>query len=240
MPLRLDWCSFTAAQYACRHWHYSRSMPAGKTVKVGVWEDDQFIGAVIFAWGSNQHLGKTYGLKMEECCELCRVALKPGHRCQVTRVLRIALKYLAQHSPGLRLVVSYADRDQNHHGGIYAGGNWIYTGRVQLNGGTPKYKIRGKVMHGRSVAARGWKQQISWIRQHVDAHAERIYTLGKEKYLFPLDDAMRAQVIPLMQPYPKRLLRAGSIDSDASCIQQEEGGASPTSALHSPPRKSAG
>ncbi len=27
---------------------------------------------------------------------------------------------------------------------------------------------------------------------------------GKHRYLFPLDDAMKAQVAPLAKPYPKR------------------------------------
>src|SRR5262245_48694325 len=72
VELKLDWCSFEAATYAVKHWHYSRSMPATKTVKIGVWEDDKFIGAVIFAWGSNQYLGRMFGLKMLETAELCR------------------------------------------------------------------------------------------------------------------------------------------------------------------------
>lgn len=221
--LKLDWASHTAARYACTHWHYSRSLPAGKTVKIGVWEDEQFIGVVIFGWGANNHIGDPYGLQMHECCELCRVALKPGHRCQVTRVIRIALKLLKEQSPGVRLVVSYADRDQHHHGGIYAGGNWIYVGRVQVDGGTPKYKINGRVMHGRTVSSHGWNRGISWVRRHVDPRAELIYTRGKEKYLYPLDDEIRLQVTQLANPYPKRL-RAGSVESDTSTVQVGEGG----------------
>ena len=41
--LKLDWCSYQAAKYAVEHWHYSRSMPAGKAVRMGVWEEDEYI-----------------------------------------------------------------------------------------------------------------------------------------------------------------------------------------------------
>ncbi len=51
--------------------------------------------------------------------------------------------------------------------------------------------------------------------------------LGKYRYLYPLDAAMRAQILPLAQPYPKR---ATSIQ-DAPAVQTGEGGATPTVAL---------
>ena len=43
---------------------------------LGVWENGKFIGAVVFAWGANRHLAGEYKLKMTECAELCRVALR--------------------------------------------------------------------------------------------------------------------------------------------------------------------
>ena len=44
VELKLDWCSYEAAKYACEHWHYSKCMPVGKTVKIGVWENKKYIG----------------------------------------------------------------------------------------------------------------------------------------------------------------------------------------------------
>lgn len=56
--LKLDWCSHAAAKYAVEHWHYSGSLPTPPLVKVGVWEDEQFIGCVVFGRGSVQNLGR--------------------------------------------------------------------------------------------------------------------------------------------------------------------------------------
>jgi hypothetical protein len=73
--LKLDWCSFDAAKYACKSWHYSKCVPAGKLVKIGVWENEKFIGCVLYGLGATPNLSKPYGLTMTECCELVRVAL---------------------------------------------------------------------------------------------------------------------------------------------------------------------
>jgi hypothetical protein len=228
--LRLDWCSHAAATYAVEHWHYSRSMPAGKTVKVGVWEDGRFIGVVIFSLGSNRHLGREFGLGPFQCCELTRVALD-RHETPVSRILSIALRTLKKQSPGLKAVVSYADVDRDHHGGIYAAGGWIYLGMVQLNGGTPKWRIHGKVVHGRSVGSRWGKgtQRLEWLRAHVDPNCQKVFTKGKHKFIMPYDEEVRARVLPLAKPYPKR---AGSADS-GTVAPTTGGGANPTPALHS-------
>lgn len=205
VTLRLDGCSYEAAKYAVEHWHYSRSLPASKKVKIGVWEDTRFIGCIIYAWGSNSKLGNAYGCTMSQTAELCRVALDK-HVTPVSRMIAISLKLLKRQCPGLRVVISYADVDENHHGGIYAASNWVYVGMVQTGGGTPKYRLNGKVVHGRSVNSHygTGSQNLDWLRAHVDPSAEHVFTKGKHKYLFGLDDAMRAQLAPLAKSYPKR------------------------------------
>jgi hypothetical protein len=212
--LRLDWCSHEAAKYAVEHWHYSRSMPGGKRVHIGVWEGD-FIGAVIFAMGANNHIGSPYGLKQIAVCELVRVALR-NHVAPVTRIVSIATKMLKRQSPGLRLIVSYADPEQGHIGGIYQAGGWIYVGATEAQ--REIVGVNGKIIHKRTVnSTRGTVKGLTYSK-----------LLWKHKYLYPLDDAMRAQIAPLAKPYPKR---AGSADSGMSDHQSEGGGATPTPAL---------
>jgi hypothetical protein len=228
MNLRLDWCSYEAAKYAVEHWHYSGSMPGGKRAHIGVWEDAEFIGVVIFSLSANQHLGDAFGLTMFQVCELVRVALTK-HETPVTRILSIAIKMIKKAFPGQRLMISYADTERGHHGGIYAGSGWIYAGCVELGKqGTPTYLIHGRRMHGRSVHQRGWKQNIDWVKKHIDPNASLVYPGGKHKYFYPLDDEMRLKIMPLSKPYPKR---ATSETGDTSRFQREKGGSTPTVAL---------
>ena len=76
--LHLDFCSHEAAKYAVMRWHYSRRMPKSKLVRIGVWEDEKFSGAVIYGLGANRHLGCPFGLEGTEVCELRTRRPRPG------------------------------------------------------------------------------------------------------------------------------------------------------------------
>jgi hypothetical protein len=201
MSLRLDWCSHEAAKWACEHWHYSRRTPKAKLAKVGVWEDAAFVGAIVFGLGATPEIGKPFGLSQHAVCELVRVALR-AHRYRVTQMLAVSLRMVRTAFPKLRLVVSFADTTQGHHGGIYQAGNWLYLGSQEYHA----YRVRGEVFHPRSLhhlyGVGG--QSVPWLRAHVDPQAERIANGVKHKYVYPLDPAMRAQLQPLAKPYPRR------------------------------------
>lgn len=232
--LTLAWATYEAAKYAVEHWHYSRSLPASVTCKIGAWEDDQFVGVVIFSHGAQQWLGRQFGLTMFECVELTRVALKPGHKAPVSRVVSIALRLMKRENPGVRLVISYSDIDREHLGGIYQAGNWTYLGMKQEKGGSSKFLINGRVRHARSIGScyGTGSAQLPWIRKHLDPNAVEVMTAGKHKYCMPLDDKIRAVVKPLAQPYPKR---AVGDTQDTPGHQPGEGGSTPTTALQTSP-----
>ena len=184
--LELDWCSHKAAKWAVEHWHYSGRMPVGKQVMVGVWESGRFIGVVIFGRGANRHMAGEYRLVTTEAVELTRVALTE-HDSPVSRIVAIATRLLGRQSPGIRLVVSYADPSQGHDGGIYKAMGWVYVGRS-----SPQAAVVG--MHKRTASA----------RYGTITGLQRTCVTWKHKYLMPLDALMRAQIEPLRKPYPKR------------------------------------
>jgi hypothetical protein len=215
--LKIDWATHEAAKYAVEKWHYSEVMPAGKLVKVGAWENGKFIGVVLFGRGANNNIGKPYGLSQTAACELVRIALTK-HITPVSKIAAIAMRFLKANSPGLRLIISYADPLQGHHGGIYQAGNWVYCGKSSPQ---PAVLHQGKVMHKRTA-----KSTFGTIKG-----MQKSAVTSKHKYLMPLDPEMRKQILPLSKPYPKR---AQSIGGDASGFQSEEGGSTPTCALHSP------
>ncbi len=222
--LRLDWCSHAAAKYAVEKWHYSRRMPKNKLAKVGAWEDGQFIGCVIFGHGATPEIGKPFGLSTLEVCELVRVALSK-HKTPTSRIVAVAIRMLKQISPGLRLIVSFADWSQGHHGGIYQAGGWVYVGSNEYHA----YRVNGEMIHPKSLHDRYGRggQSIPWLRANVDPLAERVANGLKHKYVYPLDDAMRAQIALLARPYPKRAKHPGDAPGD----QPEEGGSTPTRTL---------
>lgn len=215
--LRIDWATHEAARYACENWHYSRTVPVGKLVKVGAWECGEFVGVVLFAWGMNKNLGSPYGLNISECCELVRIALRI-HQAPVSRIMAVALRFLKAQSPGVRCVVSFADPSAGHHGGIYQAGNWIYAGQ---SAGNFEWRLNGRRLNKRAYTGVNFGSP----RLQVPSGAVRISLPGKHRYLMPLDEAMRVQIAPLAKPYPRRAKQATSEHPS------EGGGAAPTRAL---------
>jgi hypothetical protein len=218
--LRLDWCDARAARFACKNWHYSRTLPTNKSNWIGVWEGEQFRGVVVFGLGASPSLGKPYRLGIFECCELTRVALRE-HDWPVSRLVRIALKMLKVRNPGLRLCISFADTFHDHHGGIYQAGGWVYAGQTD-----PAEMWRlpdGSLFDPRRFNGHGYNAPRA-----VPRDARKVRTPGKHRYLMPLDDEMRAKIAPLAKPYPKR---AGGAASGTSPDQGGRGGATPTPAL---------
>ena len=210
--LKLDWCSHEAARWAVEHWHYSKSMPTPPVARIGAWENERFIGVVLFSRGANNNLGKPYQLSVTEVCELTRVALS-SHDTPVSKIVSLAIKMLQKQSSGLRLVVSFADQNHGHVGVIYQAGGWIYSGTANS---TPKYITKGgKVLHNRQVSKTGFKPQYGELRRvPLISDCQIVPQLDKHRYLYPLDRAMRKQIEPLRKPYPKRQTCGPSVEGD--------------------------
>ena len=218
VDLRVDWCSYKAAKWAVEHWHYSGSMPSGKLIKLGAWEDGSFVGCVLFGRGANRNIGVQYELKQVQVTELVRVALKE-HITPTTRIVSSAIRMISSQSPGLRLMVSYADERHGHLGIIYQAMNWIYVGDIPLD----LYEVNGVEVHPRSVFSSYGTRSLDWLRNNVNEKFARVDGVGKHKYLYPLDRAMRRQIAPLAQPYPKRETSGPSVDGDTPVPTGEAG-----------------
>jgi len=197
--LRLDWCSYDAAKYACEQWHYSGCMPAGQTLKIGVWEGDTFTGVVIFSRGAAPNIGSPYDLSQTEVCELTRIALD-DHETPVSRIISISLSLLKRRCPGIKIVVSFADPKQDHDGTVYQAANWIYEGE----GDEDLYlRIDGELRHPKSLYSKYGTQSVERLKDLLGPdRVEGEHQPGKHKYSWPLDDDIRDRVESMSKPYP--------------------------------------
>ncbi len=131
-------------------------------------------------------------------------------------------------------MVSFADPERGHHGGIYQGGNWIYAGRSTV---ADEYLVNGVRMHGRALRSTRSTHKngaltamnvAEWARKALGVSVIRVGGSSKHRYLMPLDAEMRLRVAPLAQPYPKRERSR----ENAATPPSVEGGVIPTRSLH--------
>ena len=221
--LKIDWASYDAALYACKKWHYSKCLPIGKLVKVGVWEDSKYIGCVVYSRGTAKDLGTKYGLDQTECVELTRVALTQ-HKTPVSRILAISFKFLQKSNEKIKLIVSFAARSENHHGGIYQATNWIYTGESAANSDAI---YKGRRIPNRTIGVIKKKYNMNEKELIAKGILSDIRRMTKHRYLMPLDNNVKNRILSLSKPYPKRTKEQASED------HSDLGGATPTCTLQS-------
>lgn len=203
-----------ATRYACLHFHYAKAVPVGG-IHYNIFNaDGEWCGVIMYAQGATPNIGNAYGLKQGEICELVRVALN-GKQESTSQAVAMSLRQLKKDAPLMRLVVSYADCDQDHIGTIYQATNWIYEGEKITNkvtgflihkDGVVK-KCHNKSIHSVIIVENGVRkhcpQTLEYVRKYIDPKAEYFITKGKRKYLMPLDKRMRKQILHLAKPYPK-------------------------------------
>lgn len=201
VTLRIEPCSPRLATWAVERWHYSKRMPTPPHVCYSVTENERLVGVVVYSRGSSNHLGRPYGLAPTQVCELTRVAFR-GHVTPISQVVRRTLRDLRDSSPGLRLVVSFADPQFGHHGGIYQAMGWIYTGSTASS--RTYVSADGTRHHERTVSRTGSKMYYGKRRRvpTPSSFPTVVITPGKHRYLWPLDKGMRRRISPLAQPYP--------------------------------------
>jgi hypothetical protein len=133
------------------------------------------------------------------------------HKNPITKMIAISLKLLKKSNPKLRLVVSFADVYQGHHGGIYQGGNWIYTG---LTSPTLAYfDKKNRQIHPRNVGSKT-EYDSTGVKKYNKNELRKEVRPGKHRYLMPLDDEMRIKIAPLAKPYPKRQKQAMTVPTE--------------------------
>lgn len=200
--ITLKKASAQAVKYACLNFHYAKSIPAAYNA-YNVYNDrSEWCGVIIFGGGATPHIIKPFGMNTGEVMELVRVALNGKQPC-TSECVSAALRQLHKDEPQVKLIVSYADMDQEHYGTIYQATNWIYLGTVN-EGLLAAFIIHGKKMHRKSVHSHGWVQSIGWIREHVDPNAQEYFTKGKRKYIWVFDKRLRKEWQKKAMPYPKK------------------------------------
>lgn len=94
-----------------------------------------------------------------------------------------------------KVVISFADLRQNHHGGIYQAGGWTYTGVSDPD--LSEFFHNGLWRNQRSVTSKKFRERHGNPRLLPRRPAS-----AKHRYLYPLDKPMRETLAEMTKPYP--------------------------------------
>ena len=205
--MKLVKASYKAIKYACLNFHYAKSVPVNVFGYSVFNEKNEWCGVIVYGHGSNNNIAKPFGLKIGEVLELVRVALN-GKQEFTSKAIAMSLKLIKKDIPLCKLVVSYADLDQNHIGTIYQATNWYFVGIKMENKKDCSYIIDGKRVHGRTITAKFKKYGLSATIENIKKFyktddVEAYITKGKVKYLYPLCNETRRLCEALKQDYIK-------------------------------------
>lgn len=191
--MRIARANTKAINYACKNFHYSKSVPA---VQYGynVYNDnDEWCGVILYGGGANNNMPKSFGKNAGEVLELVRVALN-GKQETTSKAVAMSLKQLHKDNPLCQIVVSYADHRQKHLGTIYQATNWIYVGKTITS--DTQYFYKGKWTHKRTINAQKNKEQLK-------ATLPKRENSNKFKYVFCFNKRERKEYLKIALPYPK-------------------------------------
>ena len=200
--MRLTLANAKAIKHACLKFHYAKSVPSVQYGFNVYNDDDEWCGVICYGVGATPNIGKPFGLMQGEILELVRVALN-GKQKATSECVAASLRELHRIDPLLKMVVSYADLDQDHAGTIYQATNWIYLG-IRNSGSRGAFIINGKKTHPRTIGSMGGVQSLKWVQENLDPNATEFYTKGKHRYIFIFDKRLRKQWLKQSQPYPKK------------------------------------
>ena len=209
--MRLEKASAKAIRYACMNFHYAKTIPVSSISYSVFNQTNEWCGIISFAYPSGVMSGKMFGLVQGQFIELNRMALN-GKQGSTSKALSLAIKLFKKHNRTVKLLLSYADKGQNHIGTIYQATNWYYLGENESSG--TDYYIKGKWRHDRRV-----NEEFS--RDYLAKMPKRKRS-GKYKYIYPLDEKLTEICKRHSKPYPKN--KRMEHESNAPGVQSGEGG----------------
>jgi hypothetical protein len=174
-----------AAEYNIRTFHYSRTVPSGKSHYV------QF-GPALVVWSipANNNLARFIlgaGYASNAVWELSRLWAPDGHEPNLLTQAISAAVGVIQTLERPDALVSYADPGQGrpgrpHHGGIYRAASWLYHGRTEDCRGwrhkdTGQWFPRRKFHQGKRSQTKPEIEALGYIQHNL---------IGKERFVKPL------------------------------------------------------
>lgn len=127
-------------------------------------------------------------LQLDEVLELTRLAVIDGTQKNTESwFIAQSFEWLKKNAPEVKVLVSYADPEQSHTGGIYRATNWLYQG-CGYSKLMPDYSIRINEddlwTHSRTVGARWGNKSVENLAKSIGQTFYRKEETAKHRYIY--------------------------------------------------------
>ena len=179
--------------------HYAKRMPS-ITFAYGLFKSNSLIGVVCY--GSPPSPSLCIGIAGEEnkdiILELNRLVLKDNQKNQASILISASFKLL----PQPKIIVSYADTEQDHIGVVYQATNFMYTG---LSDKRTEWRMKNSNLHSKTICETySLQERINNPDKFISVDRPR-----KHRYLYIVGNKrdkkkLKKQIKYKFQKYPKK------------------------------------
>jgi len=152
-------------------------------------ENEQLIGCMTYGHPvSNRTIDSIVdGLELDEVLELTRLVCLDGYGKNLESfVIAQSFQWMRDNDSKVKVLVSYADPEQAHTGGIYRATNWIYQG-CGYSKLMPDFSLRLKEddlwIHSRSVGAKFGNKNVENLAKTIGHTFWRKEETAKQRYI---------------------------------------------------------
>ena len=173
--------------------HYAKRLPS-ISYAFGLYNDKILIGICTFGSPPSNALcvGVCGENHRDKVLELNRLCLNDHN---IKNLTSFFLSKCLKQIPNNKIIVSYADTSQNHHGYIYQATNWLYTGLSAKR--TERYDIDNPQKHSKTVTESMNYYDLA-VRERPQKH-RYIYFTGSKTEKKLLNKSLNYKI----KPYPK-------------------------------------
>lgn len=188
-----------AAETLRKH-HYLKCIPSGKSYYVR-YED----ALIVWSIPPNCNISTFLVGKPNVVWEMSRLWAPDGHRKNLlTQAISFGIRQLRAVEPTCAAVVSYADPNSGHHGGVYLAASWIPCGQSEET----RYYLDSKGQRvARRTYVRGKQRDTTELVAQLGIHS--VKRPGKLRFAHPLKRWARRELekrFPLFEPPRPRQL----------------------------------
>ena len=157
-------------------------------------DDEKLIGCMIFGYPVGRSAAASFSevVKINEVWELTRLVILDDYGKNIeSYCIGAALRHIKRNHNHIKVILSYADSEQGHQGGIYKATNAYYQGTAIAL--MPNFSVSltndpYKWIHSRTVSERYGSHNIEKLKKAIGHTFWRKQESGKHRYFWILTD----------------------------------------------------